>query len=897
MTNSNDTLAFLSEANNLSKKLGDELPTSNVQIINPWTMETNIDSIDPDKQKSILEKESIVQPQSLLELSFILKDILAGDPQAMTRPEFKCLNLPQIKAAIEWITGQGDTDVSKALLTESWRLNFRDKPPTPEEFLTQKYIGHQADSLHPWIRDTFIDFFDPTKPYRNLVLSSCIGTGKDQPLYAKVYTDKENYKLMGDIQVGDDILSPDGSSTKVIGIIDWKEDDIYELEMDNGKTMQCGPHHINHVSYRKDEQGNRVWEDVETTFLLDNPDLVFTFENVFQSTTELKKITFINKMPTRCITVANPNGLYITDNGIVTHNSTITMLINVYLATLFALMYAPYKYYGYAVSTQFTLVFAAISQKKASELLVEPLINILRDSNFFMQCRTKDDMIKETKNFEASSGNVACVPWTRATPTSVLEFANSLSLKLACNEMDIIGQNIVCGNMTELAFWRDAGKSDEQIMKFFGKLRDRIDSRMKGNYISRFILDSSPNTLEGAVDKWIWEEAPKDKSCYVFTGPRWKFFKNDSPAECFNANGEIKHDWNYCFPFYKGANGKPPRIIESEMDLEQYDPIDIIWCPRYNQVSMEDKAKTTPNEFLRDWCGVPAGMAERIFSDNTIVDRCFNNKLMNANYSLIVPAIENPEHLIWNQIKGKFFHKIFDRYYFYYEPHASRVLSVDQSISGDCTGISISHTEYDKSLMDEEHGGFKTVYITDLVIVINPAGGAINLDAIKYFILDLMRLGNMKILKVGFDNFQSVSTRQFLQRNNVAVEYLSVDKDNSPYLSFIDYAMHGRWHCGDHKFVKNNMKSLKMTKRKTTGTVKIDHNLGEIYPNSESEMWGLNAKDATDCIASNIQLLNAFDNIFIPTKAWNDELINGNNYEDQKKKLDNLLASMGLTIN
>lgn len=107
-----------------------------------------------------------------------------------------------------------------------------------------------------------------------------IGWGKDQPLDSKVYTGYSSFKLMKDIKVGDKVLSPDGSLTEVLGTIDWPINDVYELEMDNGKKMRCGPHHLHYVSYRTDDNGNKIWETVETEFILNHPDLDFEFQEV-----------------------------------------------------------------------------------------------------------------------------------------------------------------------------------------------------------------------------------------------------------------------------------------------------------------------------------------------------------------------------------------------------------------------------------------------------------------------------------------------------------------------------------------------------------------------------------------------------------------------------------------
>lgn len=267
--------------------------SSSVQCTNPWNLSVDTKGVDCDKYKSehkietvaplITSLDSEQTPQDQLNnLKYILADILAGDQDAIKRPEFTNLNFAAMKSAIEWLAKTDQlSNMSKVDLFENgWRLNFKCKPPTAEEFLTEKYIGPMADSLYVPVKKAFIDQFDPLKPYRTTVLSMHIGWGKDQPLDAKVYNTPDSYTLMGDIKVGDKVLSPDGTQTEVVKTADWPEDEVYELEMDNGKKMRCGPHHMNHVSYRKDADGNKIWEDVETLFLINHPELEFEFQSL-----------------------------------------------------------------------------------------------------------------------------------------------------------------------------------------------------------------------------------------------------------------------------------------------------------------------------------------------------------------------------------------------------------------------------------------------------------------------------------------------------------------------------------------------------------------------------------------------------------------------------------------
>ena len=78
------------------------------------------------------------------------------------------------------------------LLAESWRINYRVKPPTIEEFLTPEWLGDMANSLFPHAKKILTEFWQPDSQYRHLVLASAVGLGKAQPYSSKVAVDREN---------------------------------------------------------------------------------------------------------------------------------------------------------------------------------------------------------------------------------------------------------------------------------------------------------------------------------------------------------------------------------------------------------------------------------------------------------------------------------------------------------------------------------------------------------------------------------------------------------------------------------------------------------------------------------------------------------------------------------
>lgn len=735
------------------------------------TIDINQIQQNPNITENDMGNAGFKDPRAVNDLKYIIKDILSGDPKAAKRPEYTSLGYEQMKLAIKWLEQQGlDEATLQLLLEKPYLLTFKDKPPTPEEFLTSKYIGAQAESVWWPVKKNFLQFFDPLKPYRTAVLNPSIGSGK----------------------------------------------------------------------------------------------------------------------------------------------STFTMLALLYIACHFALMRDPWKFFGKSRTTVFIIALCAVTQGKAKEIYNEPLRQLIESASFWHWCRTHQEMLNEEKHLQESD-TIEYVPWTTACD-GVFQTGNGLNWKTASGDGNIIGLNILVGAMTEINFFLEAGKgwTPDKVYRFFSKLKERISNRFQSNYYARFILDSSPSSLDDPIQNWMTYDAPENPSNYIWRGSRWNLYPEEFPSFCDVENlhtldQKVTEHYNYdvAFRLYKGGSGKPPIVCESESEASQFDNADLIWCPKEQvtkngTASFLGKAKENPLDFLKDWCGEPSGTPDRLFYRDDWIEDCFDNGLKNLYGSIVALADEQPEHLIWNQIQNQFFYKVMNRYYFYYEPNAPRVVSVDQSKSRDCTCVSMSHIEKDPNRIDEHTRLPTTIYVTDFTIVLVPKGGHINLDAIKFFIYDLKNLGGINLRHVSFDGWQSDPARQFLARAGINVDYVSVDKLPEPYYTFYDLVTHGRWACGKNIFVKNNMKSLHETRRKQTGTIKIDHFEGDLDYEWEKGNWqsnvatGYNAKDTTDAITGNIWLMNLYNNEFIPQKFFYKDAQLERTVDNIEKKNAQLLSSMNL---
>lgn len=81
-----------------------------------------------------------------------------------------------------------------------------------------------------------------------------------------------------------------------------------------------------------------------------------------------------------------------------------------------------------------------VTQRKSSELLFEPMLNLLESSPYFVKCRTKQDMANAELEFLNSNKEPDHVYWTTASPTSVIAMSNGANYKLISSPGGLLGQ-------------------------------------------------------------------------------------------------------------------------------------------------------------------------------------------------------------------------------------------------------------------------------------------------------------------------------------------------------------------------------------------------------------------------------------------------------------------------
>ena len=158
--------------------------------------------------------------------------------------------------------------------------------------------------------------------YDILCISMPPGSGKSQPLYSKVLT-PNGFANMGDVKVGTKVIAGNGEVANVIGVYPQGKRDIYEITLDDGSKCRCSDNHLwkTRTKYKNNCEIVIGFEYVRLywyTFEMEIPCL----ENGKEIWKRIDNIEYIDKEECQCIMIDNPCHLYVTDDYIITHNTT-----------------------------------------------------------------------------------------------------------------------------------------------------------------------------------------------------------------------------------------------------------------------------------------------------------------------------------------------------------------------------------------------------------------------------------------------------------------------------------------------------------------------------------------------------------------------------------------------
>jgi hypothetical protein len=532
----------------------------------------------------------------------------------------------------------------------------------------------------------------------------------------------------------------------------------------------------------------------------------------------------------------------------------------------------PAMYYGLSPLTRLCIYFISFKFDKTRQLYLEPMYEIMRQSERFRQVKFQD----KVRDLQNKVGRDIIV-WSKAATTGEITLASGLQLQMGNSDaISAIGSDPLQCYISEIGYFiEQAGTTEEKIFELYTNISTRIYSTVKENFLAFVYLDTSANNADSMIEKHIINELQTRPKVHFKWQSQW-----DARPDLF----PIWQQTGRTFKVITGNGSINPCIVDNAKQLEGAPKDLIIDVP----IDALQFFKDNLIKEIKDIAGRPTQSENKFISDIKLIDNIFNNStLKNIEGTLIADSSSMPEQLLWNQIKHKFFYiNPHNQYQILRAPNEPRYIGLDSSFSikGDATGISIIHKEFDIEKKEN-------IYVIDLACAIVGGEKGINLEAVPTLIIDLIGKASLSVYALYIDTFQTETGKQFLERNRVQVIKQSVDREITPYQIFLTLLSNGLIKGGRNIFLKNNLNCLMITKS-DSGKDKIDHPIG-IVNNKYNGDWekstaGLFAKDVSDSLVNAIY--GAFVSNTISSTIYQNE--NKRFSEDKLNQID--LASLAV---
>ena len=203
---------------------------------------------------------------------FLLKDLIQGDESVAEREDFKLLSDPEIKRGLDLILSNPNLSsaLKQSLMLDLWRINYKQKPPTMKEFLTEKWIGSMSESIFVHNREILENFWDFKSGKRHLILASSIGTGKALPASCPVQVGEEDVIVLDfdqrpslEFRLHEKVLIQENGMVKFIDAASLRDRDLNTVDFLYEEAYLCYMiYQVQHIEDFRDAFGIEDYESL-----------------------------------------------------------------------------------------------------------------------------------------------------------------------------------------------------------------------------------------------------------------------------------------------------------------------------------------------------------------------------------------------------------------------------------------------------------------------------------------------------------------------------------------------------------------------------------------------------------------------------------------------------------
>lgn len=377
---------------------------------------------------------------------------------------------------------------------------------------------------------------------------------------------------------------------------------------------------------------------------------------------------------------------------------------------------------------------------------------------------------------------------------SRLDFPENVFIYYGADVSHQISLNLVLSIVDEANFFKDSKARKQSNNKFMGSKVAELHSSLLNRQASRF------SNKEGNKSLSILISSPSFYSSYTQT--RIEFAKKNSHAKVIKPRLWDTRPEMYSgkkFFVFLGNERLDPKIIETKDDLnnicesmetQKVESEDVnkalTECPTFVRELIDE----VPVEFYENYrTNLPQSIADisahsvqtqgKLFNSRKVFFSCVDKELPNLFFKTAFTISTNANSKtepIEYYLRAPFT-----------KQNKERFIHIDQSVSGDCTGIASVYKDDAVYSIDEEgkeHVKFPIVIDFALKIIPPVDGGQIDIEVVRSFVLYMSDKLKLKIGKVTYDQFQSTESIQHLKKMGFNAAKQSVESE-IPYLSFL----------------------------------------------------------------------------------------------------------------
>lgn len=453
-----------------------------------------------------------------------------------------------------------------------------------------------------------------------------------------------------------------------------------------------------------------------------------------------------------CFKVDAADELFVIDDFVVTHNTTLACVAQAYKLCLMSCLRDPARYYGLLTDSLIIFGIYSITKRQVSDAGYFKLRGFLDSSPYFLNKYPRNRKIDSKVQFLRQK--VQIVPGSQ--------------------EMHALGLDLFAFMMDEVNFMRtkeskETGKMVGQAYDLYNATRTRLLSRFMrpgGTLPGMMILMSSRNSQTSFLEERLKQIDPK--VTFVSDYPLWAV----KPKHLF-----VKPR----FTVEVGDRTSRSRVLKPT-DKPRKDA-KVLQIPG----EYRDRFDEDVDQALRDLAGVATFNLSPLIRDRqSVFDAIhpdmvhpFSRDVVTVDYQtderidefFEIESVCSIEQSVWKP-------KI--------NPGAPRFIHIDIGLTEDGLGFAMGHPAGTvRNSRVNEDGTISEVpnpvVIMDLMLrIVPPPGSEIDLSKVRSFIVYLSKL--FRIVRLTFDRFQSADSIQIMTKLGFEAGHLSVDRDDEAYV-------------------------------------------------------------------------------------------------------------------